>query len=436
MNVSVAGCTARSGILTWAQQDIIDYVRRDPYLQAIVDTPHRPRLDDFLEAIRTVVRRHESLRTLFVEENGVPARQDVQDDVNVPVLVMSAPASDGDGEVLVSALRHRPINTAKELSYRIGLLLDDGTVRRVAVVVSHLMVDGWGFENLLTELLKETRAVGHGQPTPREVFQQLDQVEWESGKSGERRKDLALAHHRSDALLLETLRPSWGKPARPVESVHLGGMSLGLGSAQLEATARRLSVGVPSLLLAAYTTAVSAALDIGAFLVMLHCANRFSPSRMRSVSRLKTTTTMPVTEADGTLHEVAAATRELSLMAYQHSQYPPGEHAQMMDEVLPGRQEGAPLIVEFNDRRAIFDPAVGTSPGAGVDLTPFPDDPVVSPKPIRRASQPVLCLAIDPCLRTGGAALKVETNLLSRDMIGDFLSGIRDHLDREFRTSR
>jgi len=434
LNISVTGCGARSGRLTWAQQDIIEYVRRDPFLQAVVATPHRPHLDDCLQAIRAVVKRHESLRTLFAEEDGSPVRQDVQDEVDVPVFLVSHPLpNDGDGDSLLSVLPRTVMDTSIEVAYRIGIQADGDSVKRIAVIASHLIVDGWGFENLLDELVRETRAPDGGRAALPGGFQQLDQVEWESGGPGERRREAAIVHHQADALLLESVRSSWGKAALPDESVYLGGISLGLSSEQLEAVARGFSVGVPSLLLASYTMAVSAALDLDAFLVRLHCANRFNPARMRSVTRLKSTTTMPCTEPMRTWQEVAAETRELSLMAYQHAQFPPEEHVQVLDDVLPSWRDGAPLIVEFNDRRAIFDPAADTSPGAGVDLTPFPDHPVVSLEPIRRAAQPFMGLAIDPCLRTGGAALKLETNLLSPEMIEDFLSGIRERFARELR---
>ncbi|MER5214829.1 condensation domain-containing protein [Streptomyces sp. NPDC002838] len=391
-------------------------------------------MDDCLQAIRTVVKRHESLRTLFAEEDGSPVRQDVQERVNVPVFLVSHPLpNDDDGNSLLSVLPRTVMDTSTEVAYRIGVQADGDSVKRLAVIASHLIVDGWGFENLLDELVRETRAPGGQRAALPRVFQQLDQVEWESGRPGERRREAAIAHHRADALLLESVSLARGKPALPDESVHLGGISLGLSSQQLEAVARRFSVGVPALLLASYTKAVSAALGVETFLVRLHCANRFSPARMRSVTRLKSTTTMPCTEPTRTWQKVAAETRELSLMAYQHAQFPPEEHIQVLDDLLPDWREGAPLIVEFNDRRAIFDPAAGTSPGAGVDLTPFPDRPVVSREPIRRAARPFMGLAIDPCLRTGGAALKLETNLLSPDMIEDFLSGVRERFARESR---
>ncbi|WP_307628960.1 hypothetical protein [Streptomyces turgidiscabies] len=106
----------------------------------------------------------------------------------------------------------------------------------------------------------------------------------------------------------------------------------------------------------------------------------------------------------------------------------------MLDDVLPDWRVGAPLIVDFNDRRVIFGSAGNTSPGAGVDLAPFPDHPVVTSEPVRRISEPFLGLIIDPCLRTDGAAIKLETNLLSRQKMEDFLSGIREQLDQEFRS--
>ncbi|WP_405847081.1 condensation domain-containing protein [Streptomyces sp. NBC_01518] len=435
MNLSVTGCSARSGRLTWAHQDIIDYARRDPYVpSAVVDTPERPRLDDCLAAIRTVVRRHESLRTLFVREGDSPVRQEIQGKVDIPVILVDHTSSSGGGrDSLLSALSRKVMDSSTEILFCLGFLVDNDNVACVVVSAHHLILDGWGFQNLVTELLGEIRSPGEG-PSPQEVFQQLDQVEWESSGAGERGKEAAIAHHREDALLLASRRSSWGKPASPKESVHSGGISLGLSSVQLEDVAKRLSVGTPSLLLAACARTISASLDLGAFLVRVHCANRFNQKRMRSVTRLKTTTTMPFTEPGGTLRQVAAETQELSLVAHHYAQFPPEKYVRVLDDVLPDWRVGAPLIVDFNDRRVIFDPAVNTSPGVGVDLTPFPDHPVVTSEPVRRTSEPFLGLKIDPCLRTGGAAVKLETNLLSRQKMEDYLSGIRDQLDQEFRS--
>ncbi|MDQ0935383.1 condensation domain-containing protein [Streptomyces turgidiscabies] len=265
LNLSVTGCSSRSGRLTWAHQDIIDYARRDPYVpSAVVDTPEHPRLDECLEAIRTVVRRHESLRT-FVREGDSPVRQEIQDKVDIPVVLVDRTSSgDGGRDILLTALSRKAANSSTDLLFYMGFLVDKDNVTCVVVSAHHLILDGWGFQNLVADLLEEIRAPGEGL-SPQQVFQQLDQVEWESSGAGERGKDAAIAHHREDALLLARRRSSWGKPASLKESVHGGGISLGLSSAQVEEVAKRLSVGTPSLLLAACARTISASLDLGTF---------------------------------------------------------------------------------------------------------------------------------------------------------------------------
>ncbi|HEX7186035.1 MAG TPA: amino acid adenylation domain-containing protein [Thermoanaerobaculia bacterium] len=138
-----------------------------------------------------VVRRHESLRTAFVELQGRPAQRVLSNvDVPLPLIDLSAlPEDRREAEAGRLATRagdvrfglSRPPLLAAEL-YRLSA---DRHV--VALVLHHIVGDGWSIGVLLTELAEVYRAFAAGEPSPLPELpvQYADFAVWQRSRLGE-----------------------------------------------------------------------------------------------------------------------------------------------------------------------------------------------------------------------------------------------------------
>ncbi|WP_327120821.1 amino acid adenylation domain-containing protein [Streptomyces sp. NBC_01341] len=123
-------------------------------------------------ALADVVTRHESLRTVFAEHEGI-ARQDILDATSartlVPLVVEPVPAGeDADlwADETVRRLAATPFDLAGDAAVR-ARLLRLGTDRHVlAVVLHHVVADGWSLAPLSRDLGAAYRARTSGTNTP------------------------------------------------------------------------------------------------------------------------------------------------------------------------------------------------------------------------------------------------------------------------------
>ncbi|MFD9540883.1 amino acid adenylation domain-containing protein [Streptomyces sp. NPDC060022] len=123
-------------------------------------------------ALADVVARHESLRTVFAEYDGV-ARQEVLDasaaEALVPLVVELPPAegsADAWAESMVRRLSAVPFDLAGDIGVR-AHLLRLGSARHILVLVlHHVVADGWSLAPLSRDLGAAYRARSSGASTP------------------------------------------------------------------------------------------------------------------------------------------------------------------------------------------------------------------------------------------------------------------------------
>ncbi|MFF9391525.1 amino acid adenylation domain-containing protein [Streptomyces griseoluteus] len=194
-------------------------------------------VDALRGALADVVARHESLRTVFAEEDGV-ARQVVLDATHaaelVPLAVEEPPAG-ADAEVwaeeAVARLAGAPFDLAGGVAFRAGLLRL-GADRHVLVLVPHHVVaDGWSLAPLSRDVGAAYRARLTGEDTPDWPalrVQYADYALWQRALLGEDGDPDSLAgrqlafwrealHGAPDLLELPLDRP------RPAVASHRGG---------------------------------------------------------------------------------------------------------------------------------------------------------------------------------------------------------------------
>ncbi|MFF7730906.1 amino acid adenylation domain-containing protein [Streptomyces sp. NPDC008001] len=101
-------------------------------------------------ALGDVLNRHESLRTVFPEAQGVP-RQHIADAPQRPALEVVA-TSDADLPAVLRAAARRPFDLAAELPVRAWLFTVGAREQVLALVVHHIAADGWSLAPLARDL--------------------------------------------------------------------------------------------------------------------------------------------------------------------------------------------------------------------------------------------------------------------------------------------
>ncbi|MFI6216824.1 non-ribosomal peptide synthase/polyketide synthase [Nocardia brasiliensis] len=134
----------------------------------------------FAAAVGDVVGRHESLRTVFVEADGVPGQRVLDvDRVAVPVTVTEVAAAELDAAV-TAAVRHE-FDLASEIPVRADVFryAEDACV--VVLLIHHIAGDGWSMTPLLRDLSEAYAARRQGtapdwEPLP---VQYVDYTLWQ-----------------------------------------------------------------------------------------------------------------------------------------------------------------------------------------------------------------------------------------------------------------
>ncbi|MFL5356591.1 condensation domain-containing protein, partial [Archangium sp.] len=176
--------------LSFAQQRLWFLDQLEPG-SAVYNIPTALRVEGALNAqvleraLEEVVRRHESLRTLFKSEEG-QAVQVVLPAPRLPLRVVDLrelPASEREAESqrLVDAEMIRPFDLARGPLLR-TLLLQLGDREHVLLLtVHHIVSDGWSMDVLVREVVMLYMAFSAGQPSPLPPLpiQYVDYAAWQ-----------------------------------------------------------------------------------------------------------------------------------------------------------------------------------------------------------------------------------------------------------------
>ncbi|MDR2280006.1 MAG: amino acid adenylation domain-containing protein, partial [Gordonia sp. (in: high G+C Gram-positive bacteria)] len=158
--------TAITGLvpLSPAQHRIWLTNRLDPASAATYNVPFAVRLtgelvrDALVAALNDVVARHEPLRTVVVEENGIAYQRVLPADrglFTVEHLVADAATQGADG---VEEFAARPFDLADDLPIRARLTSQSDREHTLAVVIHHIAADGWSLAPLADDLAHAYRA--------------------------------------------------------------------------------------------------------------------------------------------------------------------------------------------------------------------------------------------------------------------------------------
>ncbi|MFF4121858.1 amino acid adenylation domain-containing protein, partial [Streptomyces sp. NPDC001714] len=102
-------------------------------------------------ALRDVLSRHEALRTVFPEQDGIPRQRIVaMDDLDWEPAVVETAAEDVDEAVREAAAR--PFDLSRELCFRVWLFTQAPDENVLLMVMHHIVSDGWSLGPLARDL--------------------------------------------------------------------------------------------------------------------------------------------------------------------------------------------------------------------------------------------------------------------------------------------
>ncbi|MEV4442682.1 amino acid adenylation domain-containing protein, partial [Streptomyces sp. NPDC049577] len=295
-------------------------------------------------ALRDVVARHESLRTVFPETGGVPWQHVLGPVEGAPVLEETETTEDGL-EAAIEETVLRGFDLAERPPLRARLLTTGGSTVLV-LVIHHIATDGWSLTPLLRDLGQAYTARTRGaapawRPLP---VQYADYAVWQRATMGdENDPDSRLSRqlrHWSTVLegLPEELELPTDRP-RPEVATHRGaGVPLALDAAThagLLALARANGVSVFMVLQAALATLLTR-LGAGTDIPLgTPIAGRTDDALDELVGFFVNSLVLRTdTSGDPTFRELLARVRETDLAAYTHQDLP---FERLVEELNPAR---------------------------------------------------------------------------------------------------
>ena len=177
-------------------------------------------------AVGDVVDRHESLRTVFVEEDGEYFQRVLPRGVRVPLAVADC-AEDALSERVSAAVEYR-FDLNSELPLRVEVLRANPADHTVVLLLHHVATDEWSDTPFVTDLNRAyaSRLAGADTPLPTLSVQYADYTLWQRevlADVGERQLKFwrATLAGAPDELTLPTDRPRPTKPSGAGGTLHI-----------------------------------------------------------------------------------------------------------------------------------------------------------------------------------------------------------------------
>ncbi|HSF40409.1 MAG TPA: amino acid adenylation domain-containing protein, partial [Thermoanaerobaculia bacterium] len=294
-------------------------------MPGVVELRGALRVDALASALAEVVRRHESLRTVFPTVDGAP-RQEILPKLEIPLPVIDVPEEEA-GRIAAEHAR-RSFDLAR------GPLLDAVLLRlgpdrhRFLVVFHHVVCDGWSVGVFVREIAALYAAFSQGRPSPLPELpvQYADFAVWQREAVEETREaDLAWWRERlggeTAPLELPTDRP------RPAVQTFRGGQREWILSSslagRLRALARERGATLFMVLLAAAKALLGRQSGQEDVLVGTPVAGRRTVETERLIGIFLNTLVLR-TDLSGSpgFAELVARVREVTLGAFSHQDVP------------------------------------------------------------------------------------------------------------------
>ncbi|GAB3848248.1 hypothetical protein GCM10027610_069560 [Dactylosporangium cerinum] len=324
--------------LTWGQRDVWDLMRRTGRTMNIGGTVRAAdgeTVEGVAAVLRSLVGRHQALRTRLSLVDGGPPRQVVSSSGETALEILDAT---GDPDLAAERLRVRYQTTrfdpVTEWPLRMAVVRSGGTLTHIVVMYYHVVVDGFGI-NAVVRDLADLDAAPQG-------IQPLDLARQQRTPAALRQSQQSLRYWQRQ-LLRVPHAPVPVVPFDPDEprfwEVVCDSPALALA---LRRVAARTRVATGPILLAAYAVAAARLTGADTAVVQVVVSNRFRPGFAEAVGSLRQFG-LCVIDVTGPFDEVVARAFSAAMGAYKHGYYDPAVHQDLV--------AGHDLTCYLNDRR-------------------------------------------------------------------------------------
>jgi amino acid adenylation domain-containing protein len=365
-----------------------------------------------------VVRRHESLRTTFLNAHGRPLQ------VILPRLEPPLPQVDLRG--LPAELREGETRRVAGRMARLRFDLSRGPLLRAVLVaiaeaehllgftVHHIVADGWSLSILIREVavLYEARRVGRPSPLPPLPIQYADFAAWQrSWLQGEVLERQLAYWRRQLAGLPPVLQLALDRPRRPGRTAPVGGRRLGLAGSlaeDLRKLGRREQATPFMTLLAGFASLLHRYTGQRDLAIGTPIANRGRVELEGLIGFFANTLVLRADlEGDPRFGDLLARIRAMALDSYAHQDLP---FERLVEELQPERNLGMnPLFQVMFQMQNV--PA-STVDLPGLSLTPFASE--------RGAAMFDLVLAVSEAGRGFAAGFEYDADLFEATTVERF----------------
>lgn len=371
-------------------------------------------------AVGHLVERYEALRTRYATVDG-GFRQIVAADGHIPVEIAEvgdAAHLDTAADTMSDRMWRQPFDYDTEPPLRVGLVTHDGVVRRIALVVSHLSVDGYAIDLLLRDL----RLILLRGRLP--AFTGWHPVDVARAEASTRAAANARAvRYWADRyrVIPPTMFPEVAGPADPPFQRYL--LSWPTLDAAVRTLSARYGTNTSTVLLAATVDLVGRLTGHSTVAAQILVGNRSQPGHDALVGTLVEGGLLVVDVGDRPpLAELIPRTWQGALRAYRNAYYAPVEREAATDRVSAERGTEIEPYCCFNDMRQGGDdslPHVGARTGE-------PAVVVVEEPPQRMHCR--FCVQLDHTPAGVGVRLLADTRYLPPEAMRGFLTGLAERV--------
>ena len=331
-------------------------------------------------ALRALVARHESLRTVVAEADGRPVQRVLPAEGWRVQRADLAAAPDPEAALAARAREDaaRPFGLARGPLFRAALLRLGKDDHALLLAMHHVVTDGWSLGVLFRELgaLYAAFARGEPDPLPPLPLQYADFALWQRGRAGEARIERELDYWRRGlAGAPELLELPYDRPRPPVPSRRGGVERVEVApelAERLRALARREGCSLFMVLLAAWQTLLSRWSGQEDVVVGTSIAGRTRQEVEGMIGMFFNALPLRTDLAgEPTFRALLRRVRETTLGAYEHQEVP---FDRLVAEAQPVRSAGhAPLFQVLLE--------LHNAPGGGIAFPGVEVSPVASGTP-------------------------------------------------------
>ncbi|MFL6141269.1 MAG: condensation domain-containing protein [Labedaea sp.] len=356
--ISFSGPGAGTAPLTWGQKALLEYLELTGIAADSCGAHFLPAgttVETLVERLRETMSRHSALRMTWARgEDGRPYQVVSESgEIDLEVVTFDGETDPDDaiayGNEIWRGWMIAPIDQYRDLSLRITMIRHPNMAPYVAICVGHTIADGTAAFLIMADLGLTDAIVRRGDPRTVGI---LELARREQTPEVRRINDRAMSYR--EGLLRDIAPLTFGEPAHPEFRLgkrywrgffHSPATYLGMLG-----VAARTRTDTTRALLAIIAIAIGRATGVNPLTTGVISSNRFRPGFAEIISTVAGESIVTL-DLDGTVGDVVARVRRLSVAAGLHSYYDPDQHNELMARLDVERGYEARVTCRINDMR-------------------------------------------------------------------------------------